>query len=64
MIVIYAKAPGDKRMHGMDYKAGTTVKQKIHHTMWPKEARGHVQSLVDAMVSMNPGYTFEIRNVR
>ena len=64
MFLLYAKQPGAKRFHPMNYTTGEIEINRIHATLFSADTAAKIRKDLPAMTAANPGWAFELRETK
>lgn len=64
MFILYAKQPGKKRFHPVDWTTGNVVVNRIHATLFSADTAAKMKEDLPAMMAANPGWAFELRGTK
>ena len=64
MFILYAKTPGKKRFHPMDYNRGSVVTNRIHATLFSESEAAMIREDIPQLERMNKGWKFELRSTK
>ena len=62
--MLYAKEPGRKRFHPVDWKTGNVVINKIHATIFSEDQAHNIRVDLPQLELANTGWRFELRAVK
>jgi hypothetical protein len=59
--MLYAKKPGAKRFHPINWSTGNVVVNRIHATMFSEDQAYNIRADIPQLELANPGWSFDLR---